>query len=108
MKYSILKDLKPLEFFYWFGEVCAIPHGSKKEEKLVEFIVNFLTERNLDYSLDFKGNIFVRLPTSKGYENQPSILFQAHLDMVTVKDEGIVFDFEKEHIITICRNLPQN
>ena len=37
--------------------------------------------------------VLAKLAATPGYENQPAILFQAHMDMVCRKDEGVEFDF---------------
>lgn len=95
---KILNQLQPKEFFKWFLEICKIPHGSKNESQLVNYIVAFAKERNIEYCVDQVGNVFMKLPATKGYENQGVILFQAHLDMVCVKDQGVEFDFEKDAI----------
>lgn len=98
MEYDILKNLQPYEFFYWFGEICKIPHGTKNEKRLIEYVVEFAKKRSLSYELDKKGNVFMCVPASMGYENQPAILFQAHLDMVCVKEDDVHFDFVKDSI----------
>ena len=98
MEYDILKNLQPYEFFYWFGEICKIPHGTKNEKRLIEYVVEFAKKRSLSYELDKKGNVFMRVPASMGYENQPAILFQAHLDMVCVKEDDVHLDFVKDSI----------
>ena len=36
------------------------------------------------------------MPATEGYENAPAVLFQGHMDMVCVKDEGVVHDFSKD------------
>lgn len=36
------------------------------------------------------------MPATEGYENAPGVLFQGHMDMVCVKDEGVVHDFSKD------------
>ena len=93
-----LEQLKPIEFFKWFCEICKIPHGSKNEKELINFLVDFAKMREIPCLVDEKGNVFMQLSATKGYENQPSILFQAHLDMVCVKEDGLDFDFEKDYI----------
>lgn len=98
MEYEVLKDLQPQEFFKWFGEICKIPHGSYNEKQIIEFLINFAKQRNIKYTVDEKGNVFMNIPASKGYENQPAILFQAHTDMVCVKDEDVEFDFINDSI----------
>ncbi len=94
----MIKGLKPYEFFKWFNEICKIPHGSKNEKALADFLVDFAKKRSLKCSVDQKGNVFMKVPPSKGYENEKPILFQAHIDMVCVKDDGCNFDFNKDAI----------
>ena len=91
-------NLQPKEFFYWFNEICKIPHESKKEQKFVKFLCDFATERKIEYTVDEIGNVFMTLPASKGYENTPAILLQAHIDMVCVKDDDVEFDFDTQPI----------
>ena len=98
MEYEALRDLQPQEFFKWFLEICKIPHGSFNEKQITEFLIKFAEERNIKYVVDKKGNIFMNIPPSKGYEDQPAILFQAHTDMVCVKDDDVEFDFKKDSI----------
>ena len=98
MEYEILRDLQPQEFFKWFGEICKIPHGSYNEQQMTQFLIEFAKQRNIKYIVDKKGNVFMNIPASKGYENQPSVLLQAHTDMVCVKDDDVEFDFKKDSI----------
>lgn len=102
--YEVLKDLEPRCFFEWFGAISQIPRGSCKEEQIIAFCQDFAKERNLDCQVDQKGNVFMRVPATEGYENEPSILLQAHLDMVWVKDPGKEFDFDNEPIHIIRRD----
>lgn len=95
-EYAFLDELEPQGFFRWFGEISAIPRGSGKEEKLADFIMRYALARNYPCDKDAAGNIFVRVPATEGYEDQPSILFQAHMDMVWEQREGMDFDFENE------------
>ncbi len=98
MEYKILNNLKPYCFFKWFGEICKIPHGSGNEKALVEFIEDYAEIHGFNYITDKMGNVYMNIPASKGYENEPPILFQAHLDMVCVKDNDINFDFTKDSL----------
>lgn len=102
--YEVLKGLEPRCFFEWFGAISQIPRGSCKQEKIVAFCQNFAKERNLDCQVDQRGNVFMRAPATDGYENEPTILLQAHMDMVWVKDAGVEFDFETQPINLIRRD----
>ena len=94
MSYDLLKDLQPQCFFKWFGAICEIPHGSRKEAAIMDFFKKFADERGYEWSQDEALNLFVKVPATPGYEDQPAILFQAHADMVWAKEEGSSFDFE--------------
>lgn len=95
---SLLSAYEPKCFFHWFEEVSAIPRPSFHEEKIVEFMRRFAEERKLCCEIDEAGNVLMTLPASPGYEAQPSILLQGHMDMVCVKDEGVEHDFMTDPI----------
>lgn len=97
-KYDCLKGLEPAEFFYWFGEITAIPRESGNEKGMIEFVKKYAEERGYIYEVDAKGNIFMNVPATPGYENQPSVLFQSHMDIVAAVDEGVKFDFASDSI----------
>lgn len=82
-----LKGLKPESFFKWFEEICRIPHVMRHEEKISLFLENFAKERGLTCVRDAMGNILIRVPAAEGYENEPPILIQGHMDMVGAQDE---------------------
>lgn len=94
MTYDCLKALQPSPFFHWFGEIAAIPHGSRKEQQLIAWLQQFARERDIPCQVDKVGNVLMRLPAHKDYVNQPAILFQAHMDMIWVTAEGVTFDFD--------------
>lgn len=93
-----IKSLEPRAFFKWFCEISRVPRESNKEEKITAFLEKFFRERNIGYETDSVGNVFARLPAAPGYEDQPAILFQAHIDMVCRKDEGVEIDFDNDPI----------
>ena len=92
--YECLNGLAPAAFFQWFGRIAAIPHGSRKEQALAAFLKDFAKERNIPCQEDATGNLLMQLPAAPGYEDQPAILFQAHMDMIWEKAPGSDFDFE--------------
>ncbi len=94
MPYKCLKGLEPHAFFRWFGEIARIPHGSGKEQQLIAFLHRFAAQRQLQCTTDETGNVRMLVPASPGYETQPPILFQAHMDMIWATAEGVDFDFE--------------
>lgn len=96
MDFDCLHGLEPADFFHWFGQVLQIPHGSFKEEKLVDYLIDFAETRGFPWEKDPINNLLIRVPATSGYENQPVFLFQAHLDMVWRSEAP--FDFENQPI----------
>ncbi|MBP5421173.1 MAG: aminoacyl-histidine dipeptidase [Paludibacteraceae bacterium] len=94
---SIL-DLEPKELWFYFNEICQIPHPSGKEEKIGKYLIDFAEKRGLEASMDKVGNVLIRKNASAGYESAPSLALQAHMDMVCEKNEGTLHDFEKDPI----------
>lgn len=92
----LLEGLKPAGFFKWFEEITRIPHGSGHEEQLAAFLEDFAKERGLTCLRDKMNNILIWVPATEGYENQPSILLQGHMDMVWAKDSTATIDLEKD------------
>lgn len=97
-KTKITKDLQPQAFFRWFEAISRIPHGSGKEQKLAAWLADFAAARAIPCETDAAGNVFMTLPASPGYEGEPPVLLQAHMDMIWVKDPDSDFDFETEPI----------
>lgn len=93
MTYHCLDNLEPAAFFRWFGEIAAIPHGSRKEQQITAWLQKFAADRGIPCELDRAGNLLMELRAHAGYEDQPAILFQAHMDMIWKADEGVDFDF---------------
>ncbi|MGI6718881.1 MAG: aminoacyl-histidine dipeptidase [Bacteroidales bacterium] len=96
-----IRDLKPKEIWQQFDEICKIPRPSKKEEKMVKYLVDFAKKHKLEYQVDETGNVIIRKDAVKGYENKPSVALQSHIDMVCEKNSDKVHDFEKDPIIPI-------
>lgn len=93
---SVLDNIEPKEVFYYFEEICNIPHGSYNEKQLSDFCVTFAEKHGLEVIQDDLNNIIIRKEATKGYEELPAIIIQGHLDMVCEKDENCNIDFEKD------------
>ena len=92
----MLENLKPAGFFKWFEEITRIPHGSGHEEKIAAFLEHFAKKRGLECLRDPLNNVLIRVPATPGYENEPSILLQGHMDMVWAKDATATIDLETD------------
>lgn len=80
----------------YFKEICSIPHGSYNIDEISNYLVEFAKEHNLSYRSDDLKNVIIRKEASKGFENEPGIILQGHMDMVAVKAEGVSLDLEKD------------
>jgi len=99
-----LKGLMPQRVFGFFETILSIPRPSKKEEKMTEYLYNWGKSKGLDTIKDNAGNVLIRKPATKGYENRVSVCLQSHIDMVCEKNSDKVFDFEKDTIETFVEN----
>jgi len=96
---GILGHLKPVDLWNHFEEICKRPHPSKKEEKLVEYVVGFGKKNNLEVLKDDFGNVLIKKPATPGKENLKTVVLQGHLDMVPEKNSDSSFNFEKDSIL---------
>lgn len=93
-------DLKPSCVFEQFARINEIPRPSKHEEKMIEFLKEFGNGLNLETIVDETGNVIIRKPASKGYENRKTLILQSHMDMVCDKLVDVDIDFTKDPIET--------
>ena len=95
MEENMIFDItKP--YCHFFNEICKIPHGSRNEKQLSDWLVAFAKERHLRYLQDDLWNVVIYKDASAGYEDHPGVIIQAHMDMVTEKIPGCTHDFETE------------
>ncbi|MFA7228752.1 MAG: aminoacyl-histidine dipeptidase [Melioribacteraceae bacterium] len=95
---EVLGNLKPELLWKHFEEICRIPHPSRKEAKLAEYVVSFAKKNNLDSARDEFGNVIIRKKATPGKENLTPVVMQGHLDMVAEKNSDVIHDFEKDPI----------
>jgi dipeptidase D len=93
-----VRALQPTELWNNFADLNAVPRGSKKEEKVIQFMVDFGKKLNLKTVVDQVGNVIIKKPASKGMENRKTVVLQSHLDMVHQKNADTIFDFDTEGI----------
>lgn len=95
-----IKDLKPSGIWNYFYEITQIPRPSKKEEKIIAYLLEFAKKHNLEVKKDDAGNVLITKPATKGKENLPTVILQGHVDMVCEKNSGTKHDFDKDPIET--------
>lgn len=95
---SEISQLSPQAVWQFFDKICAIPHPSKHEAQLAQYITDWAISENLDVRQDDVGNLLIKKPATKGMENRKGVVLQAHIDMVPQKNENTVHDFTKDPI----------
>ena len=98
---SDIRNLEPKQLWNYFHDLTQIPRPSKKEKKIVEYVVAFGKKHNLETIVDKVGNVIIRKPATTGMENRKGVIFQTHLDMVPQKNSDKKHDFEKDPIETL-------
>ncbi|MCF0203314.1 MAG: aminoacyl-histidine dipeptidase [Bacteroidaceae bacterium] len=92
--------LSPACVFEQFKKINTIPRPSKHEEKIIAFLKDFGEQRRLETVVDEVGNVLIRKPASKGYEDKPTVILQSHMDMVCEKLPSTIIDFTTDPIQT--------
>jgi len=95
---TTIRNTEPKVLWNNFSDINAIPRPSKKEERIVAFMVAFGKKLGLETIVDDIQNVIIKKPASKGMENRKTVVLQSHLDMVHQKNNDTVFDFETEGI----------
>jgi dipeptidase D len=81
---------------YYFNEIAKIPHGSRNEKALSDYIVSFAKAHGYAWKQDEVFNVLVDKPASPGYEDCAPVILQAHIDMVNEKNKDSGHDFDKD------------
>tara|TARA_R110000787_G_scaffold19150_6_gene57880 strand:- start:332 stop:1798 length:1467 start_codon:yes stop_codon:yes gene_type:complete len=95
---SDIRQLEPTSLWNHFSDLNAVPRPSKKEERVIQFMVDFGKKLALKTIVDSVGNVIITKPATKGLENRKTIVMQSHLDMVHQKNSDTIFDFDAEGI----------
>ena len=93
-------NLQPSDVFKCFAQVNQIPRPSKKEEQMINFLLDFGKKLNLETRRDDAGNVIICKPATPGMEDRQTIVLQSHMDMVCEKNKDVDFDFTTDAIQT--------
>jgi len=93
-----IRSLAPSSIWNHFSDLNAVPRASKKEERVIKFMMVFGKSLGLDTIQDEVGNVIIKKAASSGMENRQTIVMQSHLDMVHQKNADTEFDFDSEGI----------
>ena len=95
-----ITQLQPAAVWKYFHEITQIPHPSKKEKKMIAYLVETGKRLGLETLTDEAGNVLIRKPATPGKENVTPIVFQGHMDMVCEKRGDLDFNFDTDPIQT--------
>ena len=95
-----IRDLEPKLVWEQFDDITKVPRPSKKEGKIIEWLVAFAQKHGFDYQTDETGNVVMRKAATPGFEDRPAVILQSHMDMVCEKNSNVEFDFENDPIET--------
>ena len=93
---AVLEGLKPERVFYYFEEICNIPHGSGNTKGISDYLVKFAKDHKLPCVQDDSNNVIICKSASEGYEDSQPVILQGHMDMVCEKKDSSSHDFEKD------------
>ncbi|TAJ10489.1 aminoacyl-histidine dipeptidase [Marinilabiliaceae bacterium JC017] len=93
-----LNLLEPSKVWEYFEDICQVPRPSKKEEKIIHFLVDFAKKHNLEVAKDDIGNVLIKKEATPGFENLKSVVLQSHIDMVCEKNSDTNHNFDRDPI----------
>jgi len=91
-------QLEPQCIWKNFSKLNAVPRPSKKEERVIKFMMDFGRSLQLETFKDDVGNVIIRKDASIGMEDRKPITLQSHLDMVHQKNSTTDFNFDTQGI----------
>ena len=93
-----VRELEPKVIWNKFSDLNEVPRPSKKEERVIQFMLDFGKSLDLETFSDAVGNVIIRKLATTGMEDRKKITLQSHLDMVHQKNADTDFDFDVEGI----------
>ncbi len=100
MSTTEILNLAPQSVWGHFHSLTQIPRPTGQMKEVTQFIIDFGKSLNLEVEQDKVGNVLIKKPATKGYENAKTVILQSHLDMVPQKNADVEHDFAKDPIET--------
>lgn len=82
----------PLLVWERFLELTRIPRPSREEEAVRAHVLAWAACHGWSTAVDAAGNVVVSVPAAAGRERAPTVVLQAHLDMVCERDPASPVD----------------
>ena len=81
-----------------FEQISSVPRGTKREQKISQWLQDWAKERGFFSRTDVTGNLVIYIPASLGMENAPTVILQGHMDMVCEKTPDSTHDFTRDPV----------
>jgi dipeptidase D len=81
-----------------FAQISQVPRPSKREEKIVAWLMRWAAENDLSVRSDEEMNVLIEVPATEGFEAAQTLVLQGHMDMVCEKTKGFKHDFDNDPI----------
>ena len=95
---SQVSKLEPTSIWRNFVSLNSVPRPSKREEKIINFLIKFAENNNLRYSRDNIGNLVIFKDATSDMADRKTIVLQSHVDMVHEKNQDVQFNFDESGI----------
>lgn len=101
---ELFSRLQPSAVWRHFATLCATPRASKAEAALRDSLLAWAREKSLETKVDRAGNLILKKAATPGCESAPTVVLQAHLDMVCQKNADSAHDFSRDPIVPELRD----
>lgn len=98
---TVFSGLQPAAVWAHFATLCRIPRPSKHEAALRDQLCAWAHGRGLVVEVDAAGNLLIRKPATPGRQKAPTVVLQAHLDMVCQANGDSDHDFLRDSIVPV-------
>ncbi len=93
---GVLAGIEPAKVFEYFESIAGIPHGSGNVEAISNYLAEFAGRRGLECIQDEVKNIIIIKEATPGYEQEPALILQGHMDMVAVHKPELAIDMTRD------------
>lgn len=100
---DILEGLEPRSVWEIFEQVSRIPRCSKNEAKLQAWMEKWAKENGVGFKKDEVGNVLLTRKAAEGFKQVPTLLLQAHQDMVCEKTPESSHNFKSDPIPIVVK-----
>ena len=85
---SEITSLEPRLVWEQFDAITRVPRPSKKEGKIIDFLVDFAKKHHIEYKKDAIGNVVMRKPATPGMEERAAVILQSSFRNTKVSENS--------------------